>query len=160
SKDPSSNAIHSCRRMKCGTTRMRRRVCMRIPPLPGFAKSIPESTAKSLGDLTHVEEGGMSTWSQEKRTALAWIDAEAERLSRFAKEIWTYAEPAFREYKSAKAYCALLRSEGFEVEEGSGDMPTAFVATYGAGKPILGSYAEYDAVPENSQQPVPHRAPR
>ena len=48
----------------------------------------------------------MSALSEEKRTALAWIDAQAERLSRFGQEIWTYAEPAFREYKSAKAYCA------------------------------------------------------
>ncbi len=102
----------------------------------------------------------MSAVSEEQRTALAWVDAEAERLSRFSQEIWNYAEPAFREYKSAKAYCALLRREGFEVEEGSGEMPTAFVATYGAGRPVLGSYAEYDAVPENSQQPVPYRAPR
>jgi aminobenzoyl-glutamate utilization protein B len=96
----------------------------------------------------------------EKQTALRWVDQEAGRLSRFAQEIWNYAEPAFREYKSAKAYCDLLRREGFAVEEGSGGMPTAFAASYGAGEPVLGAYAEYDAVPENSQQPVPYQAPR
>ncbi len=104
----------------------------------------------------------MSAISPEKQTALAWVDANQKRLSDFHLEIWRYAETAFREYKSARAYCDLLRKEGFQVEEGSADMPTAFLATFGEGRPVLGSYAEYDAVPENSQEPglgeVPDRA--
>src|SRR4029078_8182541 len=83
-----------------------------------------------------------------------------QRLSDFDLEIWRYAEPAWREYKSAKAYIDLLRSEGFDVEEGSGGMTTAFTATWGNGGPTIGAYAEYDAVPGNSQQVVPRRAPR
>ena len=81
-------------------------------------------------------------------------------MSEFHKEIWHYAEPAFREYRSAVAYVKLLREEGFEVEEGSGEMPTAFCATYGTGRPVLATYGEYDAVPGNSQQQVPYEAPR
>ena len=96
----------------------------------------------------------------EKQTALEWVEENRERLSDFQRQIWNYAEPAWREYRSAKAYCDLLRAEGFTVEEGSGDMPTAFVASYGDSPPVLGTYAEYDAVPGNSQQPVPYRAPR
>ena len=96
----------------------------------------------------------------EKQTALEWIEANRKRFSDFHLEIWNYAETVFREYRSAGSYVDLLRSEGFTVEEGSGDMPTAFVATYGEGTPVLGAYAEYDAVPENSQQPVPYKAPR
>jgi aminobenzoyl-glutamate utilization protein B len=96
----------------------------------------------------------------EKQSSLDWIEANRARLSRFQQEIWEYAETAFREYRSARAYCELLRREGFTVEEGTGGMPTAFKATWGAGRPILGSFAEYDATPENSQQPVPYRAPR
>ena len=96
----------------------------------------------------------------EKQTALEWVEENRERLSDFQRQIWNYAEPAWREYRSAKAYCDLLRAEGFTVEEGSGDMPTAFVASYGDSLPVLGTYAEYDAVPGNSQQPVPYRAPR
>jgi len=106
------------------------------------------------------EEARMNPVTKEKRTCLDWVEANTERLSRFNQEIWNYAEPAFREYRSARAYCELLRGEGFQVEEGSGGMPTAFMATFGEGRPLLGSYAEYDAVPENSQQPVPYRAPR
>jgi len=98
--------------------------------------------------------------TEEKRYALDWIDEHARRFSDFHLRIWNYAEPAWREYKSAKAYCDLLRAEGFTVEAGSGGMPTAFCARWGRSGPVLGSYAEYDAVPGNSQQVVPYRAPR
>jgi aminobenzoyl-glutamate utilization protein B len=92
--------------------------------------------------------------------ALAWIDENQARLSVFNARIWSYAEPAWREYKSAAAYVDLLRGEGFTVEAGSGGMPTAFVASWGSAGPVLASFSEYDAVPGNSQQVVPHEAPR
>ncbi|MGH7126166.1 MAG: M20/M25/M40 family metallo-hydrolase, partial [Stellaceae bacterium] len=98
--------------------------------------------------------------TQQKRFAFEWLDEQSRRFSDWHLKIWDYAEPAWREYKSAKAYCDLLRSEGFAVEEGSGGMPTAFAVSWGKGGPVLGSYAEYDAVPGNSQQVVPYQAPR
>lgn len=102
----------------------------------------------------------MRTITSEKQTVLGWVDANEKRLSEFDMLIWDYAEPAWREYRSAAAYVDLLRGEGFDVEAGSGEMPTAFMATWGSGSPVLGAYAEYDAVPGNSQQAVPYRAPR
>jgi aminobenzoyl-glutamate utilization protein B len=97
-----------------------------------------------------------------KEHALKWVDDNEEWLSEFHEEIWEYAEPAWREYETVDAYVELLRDEGFEVEEGSGDMPTAFVAEYshGSGEPVIATYAEYDAVPENNQKPVPRKEPR
>ncbi|MFQ6053307.1 MAG: amidohydrolase [Candidatus Bathyarchaeia archaeon] len=97
---------------------------------------------------------------EEKRSVFDWIDDNRRRISEFHQEIWHYAEPAFREYRSAKAYVELLRSEGFKVEEGSGQMPTAFCAVWGEGKPVIGGFAEYDAVPGCSQAAVPYRKPR
>jgi len=102
----------------------------------------------------------MVTIPKEKKTVFDWVEANQKRMSDFDKRIWNYAEPAWREYKSAKAYCDFLRGEGFKVVEGTGDMPTAFLATYGKGKPVIATYAEYDAVPGNSQKPVPYKAPR
>ena len=98
--------------------------------------------------------------TSQKRHALEWIDEHARRFSDFHLRIWNYAEPAWREYKSAKTYCDLLHAEGFAVEEGSGEMPTAFAARWGKSGPVVGTYAEYDAVPGNSQQVVPYHAPR
>ncbi|MBS7637810.1 amidohydrolase [Candidatus Bathyarchaeota archaeon] len=102
----------------------------------------------------------MSGLSREKQAAFEWIDENEKRISDFHQLIWNYAEPAWREYKSAEAYCKLLSDEGFRVVEGTGEMPTAFMATYGSGRPVIAGYAEYDAVPGFSQKPAPYRAPR
>jgi aminobenzoyl-glutamate utilization protein B len=99
--------------------------------------------------------------TEAKRTALGWLAENAAALSRDHMTIWNLHEPSWREYRSAAWYVDRLRREGFEVEAGSGGMPTAFCATWsnGAG-PTIGGYAEYDAVPGRSQEPVPHRKPR
>lgn len=103
----------------------------------------------------------MSTATTEKEFVAEWLEDNREWLAAFEQEIWDYHEPAWREFRSAEAYVDLLRERGFEVEEGTGGMPTAFLATYDRGDgPTLASYAEYDAVPGNSQQRTPYRAPR
>lgn len=103
----------------------------------------------------------MTLTADAKATAQKWVADHTQWISDFHVEIWNYAEPGWREYKSAAAFCKLLRDHGFEVEEGSGGMPTAFAATWRNGPgPVVGGYAEYDAVPGNSQQVVPYKAPR
>ena len=81
-------------------------------------------------------------------------------LSKFHRDIWSYSESAWREYRSVRRYVDRLREEGFDVEEGSGGMPTAFHASWGEGGPEIGMYAEYDATPGYSQDTVPYRKPR
>ncbi len=96
----------------------------------------------------------------EKQTALAWIDGAKAGLSEDHQVLWHFAEPAWREYKSAAWYVERLRAEGFEVEAGSAGMPTAFCATWGDTGPVIGGYAEYDAVPGRSQAQTPYQKPR
>ncbi|HDR9495842.1 hypothetical protein [Burkholderia stabilis] len=85
-----------------------------------------------------------------KRSVFDWIDSHAAELSDWHQVIWHFAEPAFREYKSSAWYVEQLRATGFDVEAGSGGMPTAFVATFRQGDgPTVATYAEYDAVPGN-----------
>ena len=100
------------------------------------------------------------THDELRTAALDYLDQQRGRLSAFNAQIWSFAEPAWREYKSARAYVDLLRADGWEVEACSGGMPTAFVARWGQGGPALAGFAEYDAVPGNSQQVVPYPAPR
>ncbi|GAB5468674.1 MAG: hypothetical protein Kilf2KO_17040 [Rhodospirillales bacterium] len=102
------------------------------------------------------------TPTAQKRTALDWIDGRRAQISDWHSTIWDLHEPAWREYRSAAWYVERLRAEGFEVEAGSGGMPTAFCARWekGKGGPVIGSYAEYDAVPGNSQERVPYEKPR
>ncbi len=96
-----------------------------------------------------------------KETAKAWIDAHMTELSAWHTKIWEFAEPAWREYRSARWYVGLLRDYGFDVEEGSAGMPTAFSASWSNGPgPQLLTYAEYDAVPGNSQAALTVEQPR
>jgi aminobenzoyl-glutamate utilization protein B len=96
-----------------------------------------------------------------KSQAERWIDDNTPQLSQDHLTIWNLHEPSWREYESAAWYVGRLRREGFEVETGSGGMPTAFCARWSNGHgPTIGGYAEYDAVPGQSQAPVPRREPR
>ena len=67
--------------------------------------------------------------SKARQAALDWVDEQSGDLSDWCSTIWHYGETAWREYRSARWYVDRLRAEGFEVEEGSGGMPTAFAAT-------------------------------
>lgn len=98
---------------------------------------------------------------EARATSHAWVDAHRAKLSRWHTAIWEYAEPAWREYRSAAWYADLLRAEGFDVETGSGGMPTAFAASWSNGEgPTVLTYAEYDAVPHNSQAATTRQEPR
>ena len=104
-----------------------------------------------MPEMTEFTESRTLT-AAAKRTAQEWIDANLAQLTEWHTHIWQLAEPAWREYRSAEWYVALLRERGFEVEAGSGGMPTAFSAVWRHGEgPTLLTYAEYDAVPGNSQ---------
>jgi len=92
-----------------------------------------------------------------KARAAEWVEKNERWISDFDKKIWYLAEPALREYESAAAYVEVLRKEGFTVEEGSGGMPTAFCSVWGEGKPVLASFAEYDATPGNNQAATPYK---
>ena len=82
------------------------------------------------------------------------VKEKAETSVRLAREIWEYAELPFCETKSAAALINSLKQEGFTVEEGIADIPTAFTATFrnGTGKPVIGLLAEYDALAGLSQK--------
>lgn len=96
-----------------------------------------------------------------KNAATGWVDANLARLSDWHQRIFDYGETAWREYRSAAWYVNQLRDEGFDVEEGSGGMPTAFCATWTNGEgPTIGGYAEYDAVPGNCQAAATSEQPR
>lgn len=88
-----------------------------------------------------------------------YLDARTDRLSGIAMEIWELAELGYMETRSAEILAGELEAHGFRVERGVAGMPTAFVATFGSGKPIIGILGEYDALPGINQDRVPERRP-
>ncbi|MFX0073181.1 MAG: M20 family metallopeptidase [Candidatus Hermodarchaeota archaeon] len=87
-----------------------------------------------------------------------WIDANSELLIDASDQIWDFAELALEEYKSSELLVKILDENGFSVEKGVADMPTAFTASYGSGKkPVIGILGEYDALPGLNQAAKPFR---
>ena len=92
-------------------------------------------------------------------SVVALIDARQDRLGEIAMEIWELAEVGYQEFESSALLQQELRSAGFSVEAGVAGMPTAFVAEWGSGSPVIAILAEFDALPGITQDAGPVRAP-
>ncbi len=93
----------------------------------------------------------------DKKLIISELDKKYDKYSKVAQTIWDYAELAFLESKSSLLLQSQLKDAGFQVEAGVADMPTAFVATFGSGKPVIGILAEFDALPGVAQEAVPEK---
>ena len=87
------------------------------------------------------------------------VEAARAAWSAHARQIWRFAEVGYQEERSSALHQDRLRQAGFKVEVGVAGMPTAFVASYGSGKPVIAVLAEFDALPGLSQDSVPVRKP-
>ncbi len=92
-----------------------------------------------------------------KDQAIQDIHNKYGEYKNIALQIWEYAEVGYKEVKSSALHQKTLQDNGFTVEAGVAEIPTAFVATYGSGKPVIGILAEYDALPGLSQQALPEK---
>ncbi len=90
-----------------------------------------------------------------KAMVRAQIDAQADKYGEVAQTIWDYAEVGYQEEQSSALLQSTLSEAGFSVEAGVAEIPTAFVASWGSGHPIVGLLAEFDALPGTSQDRVP-----
>ncbi len=88
---------------------------------------------------------------------LSSLDAKSPTYGAVARKIWQFAEVGYQETRSSALLQEQLRAAGFSVEAGVADIPTAFVASWGSGKPVIAILGEYDALPGLSQDAVPTR---
>ncbi len=102
----------------------------------------PHARSAQAPAQSRASEGGV----------VADIDAKRARYADVAKQIWDFAEVGYQEQKSSALLQAELKSAGFQVTAGVAGIPTAFVASYGAGRPVIGIVGEFDALPGLSQQ--------
>ncbi|MEK4487353.1 M20 family metallopeptidase [Psychrobacillus sp. FSL H8-0484] len=79
------------------------------------------------------------------------IEEKRQKLIQVSDKIWSYAEMGFQEDKSSQLLCETLEEEGFSVEKGVGNIKTAFIGSFGSGKPIIAFLGEYDALSGLSQ---------
>ncbi len=86
------------------------------------------------------------------KTAVSWIDQNKATYNEVAGYIWNNPELSLVEFKSSAKLQQYLEANGFKIEKGVAGMSTAFVATWGSGKPVIGLMAEFDALPNLSQK--------
>lgn len=94
-----------------------------------------------------------------KQHAIDGLQSKYTEYKKIALQIWDYAEVGYKEVKSSALLQKTLSDADFTVKAGVADIPTAFVASYGTGSPVIGILAEFDALPGLSQQAIPEKAP-
>ena len=94
-----------------------------------------------------------------KSATQSWINANQSDLTALSDSIWSFAETAFEETRSAEALIAYAEANGLRVTRGVAELETAFTAEYGSGRPIIGILGEFDALPGLSQHPVAEKNP-
>lgn len=105
-----------------------------------------------------VAAGASGGRARKGNTAgLKYLDTHFHLYDSLQKSIWNFAETGYNEVRSSEQWVEFLKKEGFTVETRAAGIPTAFVATYGNGGPVIGMMAEYDAIAGMSQDTVPYR---
>ena len=97
--------------------------------------------------------------NNNKKAIIASVEKHRAELIKISDSIWALAETAFEENVSSKILADYAEKNGFAVERGVAGIPTAFVATYGSGKPVISVLGEFDALPGISQKTVPTKEP-
>ncbi len=105
--------------------------------------------------LPHLLSAQQKNSSANKNAVLASVEKHQQELIKLSDQIWGFAEIAMRETKSAKVLADYAEAQGFKVTRGVAEIPTAFVAEFGSGKPIIGVLGEFDALPGLSQKASP-----
>ena len=85
------------------------------------------------------------------------IDENKNNYSEIAQQIWSYAEMGYQETESSALLQKTLKDEGFKIEKGVAEIPTAFVATFGSSGPVIAILGEFDALPGLSQKALPYK---
>lgn len=105
--------------------------------------------------IVHVHAQKKARLSVNKKAVLASIVTQETRMINMSDEIWALAETAFEEKGSSQILMDYAKQKGMVVEKGVAGLPTAFVASYGSGKPVIGILGEFDALPGISQKAQP-----
>ena len=109
----------------------------------------------SLVALTFSASSFSQKLNREKKAIMASVEAHEQALIAMSDSIWALAEPAFEEHESARILADYAEAQGLQVERGVAGIPTAFVATYGSGSPVISVLGEFDALPGISQKASP-----
>lgn len=96
---------------------------------------------------------GTAQLEKLKAEASAAIDKEAKLIQVMVDKVFAFAEPGFHEFETSKYLTGILEQNGFAIERNVAGMPTAFVARWGSGKPVISLGSDIDNIPQASNKP-------
>ncbi len=101
----------------------------------------------------------VSANAQDISEVIKDIDTRSSQTSELARTLWEHAELGYIENNSSSLLQTTLADEGFKIDVGVAEIPTAFVATYGNSGPVIAILAEFDALPGINQDATSTRSP-
>ncbi|MFC3881075.1 amidohydrolase [Algoriphagus namhaensis] len=124
--------------------------------LKHISKSLPFLFLLGVSNITVAQSQSPASLKKEVQAS---IDQRFKELTDLSDRIWAFEEIAFQETQSSAALADYAEELGFRVTRGVAEIPTAFVAEYGSGSPVIGILGEFDALPGLSQNKVPYKSP-
>ncbi len=113
----------------------------------------------ALGNINR-SANAINNTTDDRDAMLRKMDERAEHFGQLSRRIWEFAEVGYKEKQSSDLLKSELRAAGFQLQENVAEIPTAFVASYGGGKPVIGILGEFDALPGLSQESIPEKKAR
>jgi aminobenzoyl-glutamate utilization protein B len=113
----------------------------------------------ALGNINR-SANAINNPTDDRDGMLRKMDEHAEHFGQLSRRIWEFAEVGYKEKQSSDLLKSELRAAGFQLQENVAEIPTAFVASYGGGKPVIGILGEFDALPGLSQESIPEKKAR
>ncbi|MGH9626859.1 MAG: amidohydrolase [Bryobacteraceae bacterium] len=110
-------------------------------------------TVRVLLFLPLLASAQVSQVDSLKQAAMEMVEARRTFTQQMVDSIFSFAELGYQEHETAAYVTQILEGEGFKITRGVAGMPTAFIATWGSGKPVIGFMADIDGLPETSQKP-------
>ena len=124
-------------------------LCVAAAPLVGSAQKQKPAAAKAAAKPVKDDP----RLDKLKQEAIAEVDARADLAQQIVDSIFSFGELGFQEVETNRYLVDILRKNGFTVEEGIAGIPTAFMATWGSGKPVIALGSDIDGIPQSSQKP-------
>src|SRR5207248_4097833 len=121
--------------------------------LPISVAAAPPPQTKPSSKATAVSPAANAKVAQYKRDVGADIDSMREFTQQMVDQVFSFGELGFQEIETSTYLTGILEKNGFKIERGLAGIPTAWMASWGAGKPVIALGSDIDCIPQASQKP-------
>src|SRR3954463_14469768 len=103
--------------------------------------------------FTSILAVGLAAQTDPKQQVVADVDGMQKQIQVMVDTVFSFGELGFQEFETSKYLTAILEKEGFKIERGIAGIPSAWMASWGSGKPVISLGSDIDCIPQASQKP-------